>query len=208
MPTEEKHTLWFHLFDVVMNIVIIIAVVAGLRTFLASPFQIEGNSMLSTLNHSEYIIINKLAYHIGTPERGDVVVFRPPNAPKTPYVKRVIGIAGDAIKIKDGLVYIKTAQSLEFEELEEPYLNAQNRGKTFRSPVNSGNKTEINYEVPEGTYFLMGDNRQGSQDSRSLRDRSGQPIPYIPEKSILGRVWYVVLPVGEMREIIPATYDL
>ena len=107
MKTAKQHGLWFHLFDVLLNIVIIVGVVAVIRTFLVSPFQVEGNSMLSTLEHKQYIIINKLAYHTGSPERGDVVVFRPPNDPKRPYVKRVIGIPGDHIVIEGGFVFVR-----------------------------------------------------------------------------------------------------
>ena len=66
--TQKRNGLLFHFLDVVLNIVIIVAIVAGIRTFLVSPFQVEGNSMVSTLEDNEYIIINKLAYHIGLPQ--------------------------------------------------------------------------------------------------------------------------------------------
>ncbi|MEK7218491.1 MAG: signal peptidase I, partial [Patescibacteria group bacterium] len=76
---QTKHGFWFHFLDVFLNIVVIVAIVGGIRTFLVSPFQVEGNSMVETLEDKEYIIINKLTYILGNPHRGDVVVFRPPN---------------------------------------------------------------------------------------------------------------------------------
>ena len=81
IPPHRQRQLWFHFLDVVLNIVIIVAIVAGIRTFLVSPFQVEGSSMVSTLEDNEYIIINKLAYYIGKPTRGDIVLFHPPGTP-------------------------------------------------------------------------------------------------------------------------------
>gem|GEM_PF-264082 len=208
MKTSPRHGLWFHLFDVLLNIVIIVGVVAVIRTFLVSPFQVEGNSMLSTLEHKEYIIINKLAYHIGSPNRGDVVVFRPPNDPKRPYVKRIMGVPGDRIVIENGVVFIRPEGSKELVEIDEEYLNIKNVGKTFQAPPSSGNTDFISYTVPEGHYFMLGDNRQGSLDSRSFRDESGDPIPYVEEDNVLGKVWMVALPISKIHALEPPLYDL
>ena len=208
MRTTKQHGLWFHLFDVLLNIVIIVGVVAVIRTFLVSPFQVEGNSMLSTLEHKQYIIINKLTYHTGSPIRGDVVVFRPPNDPKRPYVKRIIGIPGDRIVIEDGYVYVQPEGSDKLTAIDETYLNSKNAGRTFQAPPSSGNRSHIAYKVPEGRYFLLGDNRQGSLDSRSFRDESGDPIPYVEEDSILGKVWVIVLPFSKMHALAAPAYDL
>lgn len=204
----EKHGLWYHLFDIGLNIIVIVAVVVTIRTFLVSPFQVEGSSMVSTLEHKEYIIINKLAYHIGSPERGDVVVFRPPNAPDKPYVKRVIGIPGDAIVIEDGIVSIKPASGSSFIPISESYLNSRNTGRTYQAPPSSGNTRRIAYSVPKGHYFLLGDNRQGSLDSRSFRDENGDPIPYVEEDSILGRVWLIALPISKAHALQAPEYNL
>ncbi|MDP7477176.1 MAG: signal peptidase I [Candidatus Peribacteraceae bacterium] len=205
---EQKHTLWFHLFDVLLNIVIIVAIVATIRTFLISPFQVEGNSMLSTLEHKQYIIINKLVYHMGSPERGDVVVFRPPNDPRKPYVKRIIGIPGDEVIIRDGFVSLRKSGSEKEVELSEPYLNSKNAGRTFQAPPSSGDTDEVRYGVPEGAYFLLGDNRQGSLDSRSFRDASGDAVPFAPEDNILGRVWLIALPLSKLHALEQPIYDL
>lgn len=207
MKTEKQHGLWFHLFDVVLNIVIIVGVVAVIRTFLVSPFQVEGNSMLSTLEHKEYIIINKLTYHLGSPHRGDVVVFRPPNAPDKPYVKRIIGMPGDTVVIEDGEVFLQEPGKA-MVRLEEDYLNPSNKGRTFQSPPSSGDTRRIAYSVPEGHYFVMGDNRQGSLDSRSFRDKHGEPIPYVEEDAIMGRVWVIALPISKAKALTTPDYNL
>ncbi|OGJ68010.1 signal peptidase I, partial [Candidatus Peribacteria bacterium RIFCSPLOWO2_02_FULL_51_10] len=77
MSKNFKRSLLFHVFDVTLNIVIIVAIVAIIRTFVVSPFQIEGNSMIDTLEHKEYIVINKFRFIFSEPQRGDIVVFRP-----------------------------------------------------------------------------------------------------------------------------------
>ncbi len=206
--TERQHGLWFHILDVVFNIVVIVAIVAGIRTFLVSPFQVEGTSMINTLEDSEYIVINKLAYFIGTPERGDIVVLRPPNTPNKYYVKRVIGMPGDTVILREGNVFIKKAGETAETKLVEPYLDERNQGKTFRDPPTDGNGTEQEFVVPAKNYFVMGDNRQGSLDSRSFRLTNGDPEPFVPQKNIKGRVWFVALPITKIHAISHATYEL
>ncbi len=204
----QKHGFWYHLLDVVFNIVVIVAIVAGIRTFLVSPFQVEGSSMVDTLIDKEYIIINKFSYLIGHPVRGDIVVFRPPSDPKKFYVKRVIGTPGDAVTIKDGYVYLKTPQDKEMRKLDESeYLNPHNLGHTYRHPPSSGDTTSVTYEVPAGSFFLLGDNRQGSLDSRSFTAENGKTISYVVENEIKGRVWFVALPITKIHAIEPPVYS-
>lgn len=204
---HAQRGFWFHVLDVVFNIVVIVAIVAGIRTFLVSPFQVEGNSMVSTLEDREYIVINKLAYILGSPKRGDIVVFRPPNEPRKFYVKRVIGVPGDRIEIRNGKVYVRTSDGGPAHELDEPYLDERNQGSTFRHPPNSGDMTPISYDVPPNEYFLLGDNRQGSHDSRSFTIDS-EPRPFVPDESIKGRVWFVALPITKIHAFSSPDYDL
>jgi signal peptidase I len=208
MAHTKQHGLWFHLIDVLFNIVVIVAIVAGIRTFLVSPFQVEGSSMASTLENNEYIIINKLAYYIGDPHRGDIVVFRPPSDPKKHYVKRVIGLPGDEVIIRGGEVYLREAGDTEEVELDELYLDERNLGKTYRHPPGSGDTSEVRYDVPEGHYFVMGDNRQGSLDSRSFMGSNASPTPFVSEKSINGRVWFVALPIAKIHAFDAPEYNL
>ncbi len=208
MVQEKQRGIWFHLLDVVFNIVVIVAIVAGIRTFLVSPFQVEGSSMVSTLEDNEYIVINKLVYFLGTPQRGDIVVFRPPNDPSKYYVKRVIGLPGDTVILKEGNVYLKKAGDDTSRKLDEPYLDARNQGKTFRHPPGSGDGTEQDFTVPADHYFVMGDNRQGSLDSRSFTLADGQAEPYVERSSIKGRVWFVALPITKIHALAQPDYHL
>lgn len=203
---QKKHSLWFHLFDVILNIVIIVAIVVVIRTFLVSPFQVEGSSMANTLEHKEYIIINKLAYHLGNPQNGDVVVFRPPNDRKKHYVKRIIGVPGDVVTLHGGYVYVQKGDENEEMQLDEPYLSERNIGRTYRHPPTSGDTEEITFHVPEGEYFLLGDNRQGSLDSRSFTDKDGGQNPFVIRKDIKGLVWLIALPISKIHALETPNY--
>ncbi len=205
----QKHGFWYHLLDVLFNIVVIVAIVAAIRTFLVSPFQVEGSSMVDTLADKEYIIINKFAYLAGDPRRGDVVVFRPPNDPDKYYVKRVIGMPGDKVIIRDGFVYLQTPDDTTERKIDESsYLNSRNIGQTYRHPPSSGDKTPEVYEVPADQYFLLGDNRQGSLDSRSFMTESGKPVPFVADAEIKGRVWFIALPITKIHAIEAPEYGI
>ncbi len=206
--TQKQHGILFHIMDVVFNIVVIVAIVGGIRTFLVSPFQVEGSSMTDTLEDNEYIIINKLAYYIGEPQRGDIVVFRPPNEQRKYYVKRVIGLPGDEVIIRGGNVYLKTAGSNNEVKIDETYLSDRNAGKTFRHPPGSGDMTEERFTVPEKRYFVLGDNRQGSLDSRSFQLTDGTHEPFVSQKDISGKVWFVALPVTKIHAFEAPDYNL
>ncbi|MBI3618942.1 signal peptidase I [Candidatus Peregrinibacteria bacterium] len=205
MASKERG-LWFHILDVLFNIIVIVAVVALIRTFLVAPFEVEGSSMDDTLRDREYIIINKLAYYIGYPQRGDVVVFNPPGTDHGKYyVKRVIGEPGDEVIIQDGYVYLRKNRESEVRKLEEDYLSDRNRGKTFRHPPSSGDRTKVVYDVPQGFNFVLGDNRMGSSDSRGFMV-DGKPEPFVPRNDIKGKVWFVALPVTKIHMLVQPQY--
>ena len=204
-PKKKRGTL-FHLFDVALNIVIILAIVGVIRTFLVSPFQVEGHSMDTTLADQEYIIINKFSYFIDEPNRGDIVVFRPPTDPRKHYVKRIIGLPGETIIIRDGFVYIKRDKEGGEIRLPEPYLDPRNLGHTYKHPPGSGNTEEVVYEVPTNEFFLLGDNRMGSLDSRSFTGAGNTSMPYVDKENIKGRVWFVALPITKIHAFEPPLY--
>lgn len=200
----------FHIFDVALNIVIIVVIVGIIRTFIVSPFQIEGNSMIETLEHKEYIVINKFRYLFGSPHRGDIVVFIPPTDKKKYYVKRVLGLPGDTIVLRDGKVFLREDEG--DKELHETYLSAANQGKTYRFNVNggisAGDTSEEVFNVPSGHYFLLGDNRQGSLDSRSFAYLNTHETAYIKEGDIKGSVWFVALPITKIHAFQAPEYSL
>ncbi len=181
----------------------ILAVVFVLRSFLAEPFQIPSSSMEPTLDVGDFILVNKYAYglrapvfgdtlvEIGRPERGDVMVFFPPND-KRYFIKRVIGLPGDRVQVKNGLLYING--ELQKQDVVMGYpVNAPQILETreqlgekthlMRRLVNPGPYSlDFNAVVPEGHYFMMGDNRDNSRDSRAWG--------FVPEKNIVGKAVY------------------
>ncbi len=207
MVTNIRRSLWFHLFDVTLNIVIIVAIVAIIRTFIVSPFQIEGSSMINTLENKEYIVINKFRYLFTTPHRGEIVVFRPPTDMSKYYVKRVIGTPGDTIVVRDGSVFLRDPNKGDIK-LEEGYLADINAGKTYRYPVNSGDTSEEVFTVPKGQYLVLGDNRQGSLDSRSFAHLGTNQTAYVPQSNIKGSVWFVALPINKVHAFEAPNYHL
>ncbi len=198
--------------DLVVNVIIIVALVILVRKFLISPFQVFGPSMCNTLNSiegtchrgfGEYLIVNKAIYQdffgwrFSNPERGDIIVFRPPHNEKDFYIKRVIGTPGDIVKIKSGKVYVKAAGSKKEEELKEPYTHEQVSTFLYQNPTDT-------FTVPEGKYFLLGDNRKESTDSRTCFGPSGFACRdpedfFLPVERIQGKAWVILWPFNNLR---------
>jgi signal peptidase I len=201
--------------DILINLIIIVAIVMFIRTFIMSPFQVYGVSMCNTFNYSsgnchdsygDYIIINKSSYlklpgfSFGEPERGDVIVFRPPQNNGEFYIKRVIGLPGETVKLIDGYVYVYNDQHPEGVKLNETYLSEENQGKTYAIGEIS------NFEIPADKYFVLGDNRQKSSDSRlCFKESAGAPgcenpniTPYLKLDEIEGKASIVVWPLPHL----------
>lgn len=124
------------------------------RTFIAQPFVVNGSSMEPTFHTNEYLIVDQLSYEISSPHRGDVVVFRYPLIPSRFFIKRVIALPGETIKITGTKVEIKQVGKDDFYTLEEPYI---------KFPKDSNDQVTLTNDE----YFVMGDNRLASLDSRS-----------------------------------------
>jgi len=156
-----------------IQIILLALVVFFALHFLIQNFRIDGTSMEPNLHDRQYILVNKTAYWFGNnPDRGNVIVFQAPDQPELDRIKRVIGLPGETVEVKrDGSVYI------DGQLLEEPYL-PPNLGGPYGS-----------WEVPEDEYFVMGDNRGVSYDSRN-----GGPIP---RENIIGKAWIVIWPIGD-----------
>ena len=165
-----------------------LAVALLIKAFLLQAFYIPSGSMEPTLRVDDRVLVNKLSYRLGDIHRGDVIVFaRPQNAPGTidDFIKRVIGLPGETISFSDGSVFIDGLA------LEESYV--QGAPSTTRSPIRGcANETPVAdmCTVPEGMFFVMGDNRTGSQDSRIFGP--------IDDDSIVGRAFIKVWPLGEI----------
>lgn len=189
-------TLYFFV-DLILNVLVIIVLVYTVRTFIISPFQVFGPSMCNTLNYindtcqdgfGEYLIVNKAIYfpffghRFDTPERGDIVVFRPPHNKGDFYIKRIIGLPGERVKLQNGKIYIFNKEHQSGFELAEEYLSKENKNQTY--PLLTHIVTS--YEVPENTYFVMGDNRRKSSDSRTCFRGPGDPECNDPNNHFLG----------------------
>ncbi len=146
----EKHTrgmlLWLR------DLVISLAVSAFIIVFIYQPVKVEGTSMMPGLSDQERIFINKFVYRFEAIDRGDVVVFRYPNDPSKSYIKRVVGVPGDKVQISFGRVYVNG------HRLAEPYVPEQYSDERSMPEVT----------VPSGSYFVLGDHRNMSSDSRDF----------------------------------------
>lgn len=145
------------------------------------PYWVDGPSMQPGLHTGELVIVNQLAYRFGSPQRGDVIVLHPPNDPSTQYIKRVIGLPGDTITITATEVYVDNTK------LNEPYTYPL-------APGEYGSSTFIGTVVLKtGQYFVMGDHRDISIDSRV--------IGAIPAQNIVGKAEFVLWPAGDIQMI-------
>lgn len=140
---------------------------------LVGRYRIDGSSMNPTLQDGEYLIINNVTYILDDPEQGDIVVFRHPRNDLN-LIKRIIGVPGDVVKIENGTVWINDTA------LDEPYI--------ADSPSYSGE-----WVVPEGNYFVLGDNRNNSSDSHSWG--------FLPSDNMLGKAFFVYWPPADWGEV-------
>ena len=161
--------------DLFMLALLIVVVVIPIRVFVVSPFIVDGDSMHPTFENLDYLVVDELVYYFSVPARGDVVVFRYPNDRSIFYIKRIIGLPGDTVSIDHGVVTIMTADGIK-NALNEPYI--VNEDATYTKDVT----------LNQGEYFVMGDNRPNSSDSRVWVT--------LPRKDIIGRVDLRLLPVA------------
>jgi signal peptidase I len=149
-------------FEIVETLVLTVLIFFLVHTFVAQPFRVEQGSMESTLLPDQYVLVDKLTPRWATYERGDIVVFEPPDAwesaRRDPFIKRVIGLPNDRIELADGLVIVNGVK------LDEPYLFVR-RGKPEPTEPGAGGDTWV---VPAGSLFVMGDHRSASADSREF----------------------------------------
>ena len=190
----KKNAFLQFLIDVIVNSVIIIIVFYIVQQFVVAPFQVIGNSMIDTLHDREYIVVSKIEYLIHPPERGDIVVFKPPNNGNDFYVKRIVGIPGDTVSLQKGVVYVNG------KEISEPYLS-NDIPTCLVARMSSCPNDNRAYVVPEDEYFVLGDNREGSSDSRSWRNGENTETPFVTIDNIAGKARFVLLPFTAIRVV-------
>jgi signal peptidase I len=148
-------------------------------SFAIQAVHVEGLSMFATLDDNDYLIANKIDYRLHPPQRGDIVILRPPSNNSTDFIKRIIALPGERLLIRDGYVYING------HHLDEPYLPDQWTQQTNPQPWSIGDGAVI----PPNEYFVMGDNRNRSQDSRFFGP--------ITRDRIDGKAWFRIWPLGD-----------
>lgn len=175
---EKKRGTWRYLVDILETILLSVLLFLAINAVTAR-IRIESVSMQPTLYEGDFVIVNKLAYKIGSPTRGDVVIFRfPPDPDREPYIKRILGLPGDEVLIRDGIVFVNG------NPIEEPYINA--------SPNYSGS-----WSIPDGKLFVLGDNRNHSSDSHTWG--------MVPMENVLGKALVVYLPVSHWQVLNQGT---
>lgn len=182
-PVREEHPLA----EIVRFSLIAILIVIPIRMFIAQPFIVSGASMDDTFHSGEYLIVDQVSYYFNEPKRGDVVIFRYPKDPSKFFIKRVIGIPGDEVSITDDVVTITNEQHPDGFILDEPYIESMS------------NPSPITETLGEREYFVMGDNRDQSSDSRKWG--------VLQEERIIGRALVRLFPPNELG-YLPGAMDL
>lgn len=173
-PSPEKSASWVRVVMDLLETILLAAALFLAINALSARVRVDGFSMNPTLKDGEFVLVNRLAYRLGEPERGDIVVFHYPPDPSQDLIKRVIGLPGDEIQIEDGQVWVNGTP------VAEPYIAA--------SPLYRGS-----WRIPAGNLFVLGDNRNDSSDSHSWG--------MLPQENVIGKAVLVYWPLYEWNVI-------
>jgi signal peptidase I len=173
----DKTTLGEEIKDWVISILIAVVLAFFIRYYIVELYMVEGPSMRPTLLNGERLVVNKFIYRFKVPQRGDVLVFRYPKDPSRDFIKRVIAVPGDTIEMKDGRIFLNSQLQ------NEPYILERTRGSF---PLK---------EVPEGHLFVMGDNRNNSEDSRF------SDVGFVPYELVKGKAVVVFWPLDQLKSL-------
>ena len=187
-PTALKSIKAF-VWDLVKILAISLVIIIPFRLLVAEPFVVSGSSMLPNFHNKDYLIVDRISYRSREPQRGDVVVMKYPKDTSQYFIKRIIGLPGEKIELRNGKAVITNSEHPEGWELEENYLpkNIATLGKP--GP----------YTLGSGEYFVLGDNRTASSDSRVWG--------ILPEDDIVGRAFLRAFPLGNFGLIKTPTYE-
>ena len=174
------------IFEIIKIFIIALAIVIPIRYFLFQPFVVKGQSMEPNFHSGDYLIIDELSYRFRDPSRGEIIVFRSPVDPSSCYIKRIIGLPGETVEIKDGVVKIYTEQGVIVLN-EKSYLP-----EDIKTPGN------IKISLEKDQYFVLGDNRTRSYDSRKFGP--------LPKENIIGRVYLRAWPLYLSAKIEAPVY--
>ncbi len=187
----ERADFWSFAAELVKTAVIISFIAYVLRIFVLQPFIVEGLSMYPQFETHDYLLVDKVSYRLHEPARGDIIVFKYPGNTSINYVKRIIGMPGERVHIESGKVTIFNSGHPDGVTLDEPYVEAGNKTLTPSGAI-------ADYSVSDDTYFVLGDNRQASSDSREWG--------LLPKVDIIGRVLLQAFPLNHFSLIPHARY--
>ncbi len=170
-----------YIFELIKIVAISLAIIIPIRYYLIQPFYVKGASMEPNFYDHEYLIINEISYRFDDPARGDIIVFKYPKNPQEYFIKRVIGLPNEKVQIKDGQVIVYNKEYPEGAIMEETYL--EENTKTY-----SANDDII--KLDDNEYFVLGDNRTSSKDSRSFGP--------VDRSFIVGKVMFRGWPLSRM----------
>ncbi len=187
IPQEEEVTAWGFIKDIIKFTLLSLIIVIPIRVFVAQPFLVSGSSMKPTFHDGEYLIIDELSYYFSEPTRGQVVVFKYPYDRSKYFIKRIIGLPGETIDIDNNQITIKNVEHPDGFALNESYVTDKNWGNRKMSIML--NKKE---------YFVMGDNRNASSDSREWGA--------LDAKFLTGYAFVRLLPISQ-AEISPGAIE-
>jgi len=167
---------------------IALAIVVPIRYFLFQPFIVKGDSMVPNFFSGDYLIIDEISYRLDSPQRGDVVVFKYPKNPSHRFIKRIIGLPGETVEIKDSQITIYDKNNQK-QVLNEIIYLPDVKGTTY------GNLQVV---LGEKEYFVLGDNRSYSSDSRAWGP--------VPKENIIGKVFVRIFPLASLSRIASPSY--
>jgi signal peptidase I len=180
------------LFEIVETLVLTLVIFFVIQTFVAQPYQVQQRSMEETLLEHQYVLVDKLTPRFDAYDRGDIVVFNPPetwNSQDTPFIKRIIGVGGDEVEIReDGFVYVNG------DQLDEPYVFIDD------GPIGTTSPGQTKWLIPDGELFVLGDHRNQSADSRVFGP--------IPVGQVIGRAWLRYWPIDTFGVLPTPDYGL
>lgn len=185
--------------EIVETLVLTLIIYLLIHNFVAQPFEVDQSSMIPTITQSEYVLIDKISPRFDDYRRGDIVVFQPPGGfgqGGIPFIKRVIGLPGDTVSLRNGRVYVTPAGGSAVR-FEEPYVVLGIDGTTAPTLPRDAQGTD-SWVIPDGSYFVMGDNRPVSQDSRFFGP--------ITRDLIIGRAWLRYFPLDRIGFLEQPTY--
>ena len=174
LETPRKKSKWGSIFLEIFQTLIMALIFYFLIDSFFPRVRVENISMKPTLQPGELLLVNKLSYRLGEPHHGDVIVFHYPGNPSEDYIKRLIGLPGDDIRVENGLVYINN------QPMDEPYIAAP--------PAYNGD-----WKIPEDSYFVLGDNRNQSSDSHSWG--------FVPRDLIVGKALIIYWPLDQVKTL-------